>query len=205
MVSNLTDLIVFYLVFPLESGGEPLLQPLCCCHQEPQAKALITSKRPFCLVSVNIRNSDQHIAQTPGAANPSYCAYHPPPVSDGGGGGTLVRRGVPVGSVGSVVSLGSNASNTLGRHSRSGRPHLNWFRILDARAIGTLRDVFSGATKFLLKKSSQRSFWKTSLLLSVPVTEPSYQNESSDSVSCKPLDGFKYAFNTKYIDFYIWW
>ena len=28
-------------------------------------------------------------------------------------------------------------------------------------------------------------------------TEPSYQNESSDSVSRKPLDGFKIAFNTK--------
>jgi len=29
------------------------------------------------------------------------------------------------------------------------------------------------------------------------LTEPSYQNESSDFVSRKPLDGFKNAFNTK--------
>ena len=34
------------------------------------------------------------------------------------------------------------------------------------------------------------------------ITEPSYQNESSDSVSCKPLDQFKNAFDTKYINLF---
>ena len=34
-------------------------------------------------------------------------------------------------------------------------------------------------------------------ILLFSITEPSYQNESSDSVSRKPLDGFKNAFNTK--------
>ena len=33
-------------------------------------------------------------------------------------------------------------------------------------------------------------------------TEPSYQNESSDSGSRKPLDQFKNAFDTKYIDLF---
>jgi len=35
--------------------------------------------------------------------------------------------------------------------------------------------------------------------LSVVSTEPSYRNESSDSVSRKPLDEFQNAFNTKQI------
>ena len=33
-------------------------------------------------------------------------------------------------------------------------------------------------------------------------TEPSYRNESSDSVSRKPLHQFKNAFDTKYIDLF---
>ena len=33
-------------------------------------------------------------------------------------------------------------------------------------------------------------------------TEPSYQNENSDSVSRKPLDQVKIASNTKYIDLF---
>ena len=44
---------------------------------------------------------------------------------------------------------------------------------------------------------SKTSLEKKSNKMFVSTTEPSYQNESSDSVSCKPLDGFKNAFNTK--------
>ena len=40
------------------------------------------------------------------------------------------------------------------------------------------------------------SFWSQS-------TEPSFQNESCDSVSCKPLDGFKNAFNIQKDFFYL--
>ena len=54
--------------------------------------------------------------------------------------------------------------------------------------LGSL--VFYLNCEFSVRKVAERR-------VSISTTEPSYQNESSDSVSRKPLDGFKNAINTK--------
>ena len=54
------------------------------------------------------------------------------------------------------------------------------------------------------KRRFQKHTWRAAVegKNAICCTEPSYQNESSDSVSRKPLDGFKNAFNTKYISLF---